>query len=110
MYVMRVQEALGDSPVNDVAGVVGQLADPWARLHRHEYSGGVGRAVQGERVIVRGVRLQEQRKAIKKKKKPRADKIARLGSIGRRLKIVPKLQHEGGLAAAGTHPFVLPAH
>lgn len=109
MYVMRVQEALGDSPVNDVAGVVGQLADPWARLHRHEYSGGVGRAVEGKRVIVRGVRLQEQRKAIKKKNAC-ADKMARLGSIGRRLKIVPKLQHEGGLAAAGTHPFVLPAH
>lgn len=60
MYVMkRVQESLRDLPVNDVAGIVGQLADPWARLHRHEYSGGVGRAVQGKRVIVRGMRLRE---------------------------------------------------
>lgn len=42
---MKVQESLRDLPVNDVAGVVGQLADPWARLHRHKYSGGIGRAV-----------------------------------------------------------------
>jgi len=46
-YVMRSiqEESFRDLPVNDVAGVVGQLADPWARLHRYEYSGGVGRAV-----------------------------------------------------------------
>lgn len=42
---MKGQESLRGLPVNDVAGVVGQLADPWARLYRHEYSGGVGRAV-----------------------------------------------------------------
>jgi len=44
-YVMRGQESFRGLPVNDVAGVVGQLADPWAWLHRHEYSGGVGWAV-----------------------------------------------------------------
>lgn len=62
---------LKDLPVNDVAGVVGKLADPWARLHRYEYSGGVGRAIKRERHVVRcGMRLNENREeAIKRARK-----------------------------------------
>lgn len=61
IFYKRVKEAL---PVNDITGVVGKLADPWARLHRYEYSGGVGRAILRKCHVVRGMRLKTEKKRL----------------------------------------------
>lgn len=50
-YIERTKSA-----INDVAGIVGQLADPRTWFHGDEDSGGVERSVLSKRHVVRGMR------------------------------------------------------
>ena len=53
-------------PVDDVASVVGQLADPGTRFHRDKYGGCVERSVLSGRHVVRGMRLRNERKKVER--------------------------------------------
>lgn len=55
-----IRKTFYNSPINDVAGIVSQLADPRTRFHGDEDSGGVERSVLSKRHVVRGMRLREQ--------------------------------------------------